>query len=141
MENKIISKEERFFIENFDTANIFAAIDRIDFVYLFTIKKMQKENKVYLSDLAQAMNQPMAMISRSMERIQDKGYIIWKVDDEVGKTYVKLTVKAIEMLEDQRKTLDTIYARIKEKFSEEELEKVSAIMKEIRDIARELNEK
>ncbi len=135
-------KQEQFFMDNLNPDNIFKAVERVDFVYLYHINRAQKEHsgKVYLSTIVEDMHQPMSMVSRGMERLQDKGYISWKVDDSAGKTYVEVTTKAVEMLADQKKTLDTIYNHLKEIYSDEELALVSSVMKEARKIATELNE-
>ncbi|MDO4622526.1 MAG: MarR family transcriptional regulator [Eubacteriales bacterium] len=137
------NKEELFFVENLNPDNIFQAMERADFVYLYYIDLESKNNtkKVYLSTLAERLHQPMNVLSKGMKRLQDKGYVEWKLDHVVEKTYVELTITAIELLASQESALEEVYRRLHEKFSEEELGIVTAVMKEARKIAREVTEK
>ncbi len=141
MEYHINRKEEQFFIDSFNVDNIFRAVDRVDFIYLYYIIHEHKDDgsKVYVSTLANDLKHPMPLISKGMERLQDEGLIHWEIDRTMGKTYVVPTDKAIDGLKQQRTNFRTIYSRLQESFSDEDLEKVSMIMKEARNIAKEVN--
>ena len=62
----------------------------------------------------------------------------WKTDSEAGKTYVKLTSKAVELMRDERERMENSYKRILEEIGEEELERTIRTMRTITGILKEM---
>lgn len=131
-------EEETFFLNNFNMDKIFNSIERTDYFFLYYIKCCTDETagagKVYLTSLAEAMRISIPVLSKAMENLQDKGYVVWKTDRDEGRTYVELTSKAIELMGDERKRMEKCYKMIREEISGEELEQVLRTMKRINGI-------
>ena len=135
---------EQFFLNNFDIDRVFNSIERADYLFLYYIKSIvdahEGNERVYLSDLADAMNLSIPELSREIEKLQDKGYVMWKTDSEAGKTYVKLTSKAVELMRDEIRWMKNCYTRIREEIGEDELEKASETVKKINAILKEMKQ-
>ena len=135
--------EEWFFLHNFDLDKVFSTIQRADYLVLYCIKMQQAEHpgeKVYLADLAAAMGLKVTELSKAMEKLQDKGYVVWQTDREAGRTYVELSSKAVELMAEERGFMKRCYTRLRTELSDEEigravelLQHVSAILKEERE--------
>ena len=135
--------EEWFFLHNFDLDKVFSTIQRADYLVLYCIKMQQAEHpgeKVYLADLAAAMGLKVTELSKAMEKLQDKGYVVWQTDREAGRTYVELSSKAVELMAEERGFMKRCYTRLSTELSDEEmgravelLQHVSAILKEERE--------
>ncbi|MCD7738191.1 MAG: hypothetical protein LUH58_04015 [Lachnospiraceae bacterium] len=94
---------------------------------------------MYLSELASAMNLKVTEISRAMERLQDKGYVIWKTDASLGKTYVTFTTKTIELMADEKKRIIKCYEAVVQEIGMGELAGTVMTLKKIRDIVNQTN--
>ena len=135
--------EEWFFLHNFDLDKVFSTIQRADYLVLYCIKMQQAEHpgeKVYLADLAAAMGLKVTELSKAMEKLQDKGYVVWQTDREAGRTYVELSSKAVELMAEERGFMKRCYNRLRTELGDEELgravellQHVSAILKEERE--------
>ena len=136
--------EEWFFLHNFDLDKVFSTIQRADYLVLYCIKVQQAEHpgeKVYLADLAAAMGLKVTELSKAMEKLQDKGYVVWQTDREAGRTYVELSSKAVELMVEERGFMKRCYTRLRTELGDEELgravellQHVSAILKEEREV-------
>ena len=135
--------EEWFFLHNFDLDKVFSTIQRADYLVLYCIKVQQAEHpgeKVYLADLAAAMGLKVTELSKTMENLQDKGFVVWQTDREAGRTYVELSSKAVELMAEERGFMKRCYTRLRSELGNEEmgravelLQHVSAILKEERE--------
>ena len=135
--------EEWFFLHNFDIDKVFSTIQRADYLVLYYIKMEQEAHpgqKTYLSDLAADMGVRVTELSKGIEKLQDKGYLMWKTDREAGRTYVELSSKAVELMAEERDFMKRCYARLREELGDEELrrtvntmQKLTAILKDERE--------
>lgn len=141
MKSRFNQNEEIFFLDNFNVDRIFNAIERTDYLFLYHIKRCEGQGsqgkRVYLSVLADTMNMAIPQISKAIEGLQNKGYVSWKTDNEAGKTYVKLTSKAVELMRDERERMENSYKRILEEIGEEELDRTIRTMQIIAGILKE----
>ena len=136
--------EEWFFLHNFDLDKVFSTIRRADYLVLYCIKMQQAERpggKVYLADLAAVMGLKVTELSKAMEKLQDKGYVVWQTDREAGRTYVELSSKAVELMAEERGFMKRCYNRLRTELGDEELgravellQHVSSILKEEREV-------
>lgn len=138
MDGAVNHKEESFFLNNFNIDKVFNTIERADYLFLYYIKycgdQTQNKGRVYLSALSETMNIGIPELSKAMESLQNKGYILWQTDDEAGRTYVELTSKAVELMNDERKRMENCYRRIQDEIGMEELERTLQTMKKITSI-------
>ncbi len=144
MENSTRTPEELFFLENFNTDMVFRNIKRADYILLHAIRTHAgtrgRPGRTYLADLAKALDLPIPTLSRAMERLQDRGLVAWKTDSNAGQTYVKLTSKAVELMEDERRRLSIAYKRIRAEINDQELERTMETVKKITGILKESSE-
>ena len=133
-------KEEMFFLNNFNIDRVFGTIEKADYLFLYYIRNYADElaqgEKIYLSALAETMRITIPEISKAVENLQDKGYVLWKTDSKEGKTYVELTSKAIELMRDEKKRITECYKKIREEVGEEELMQMIQTMKKVTEILK-----
>lgn len=135
--------EEWFFLHNFDMDKVFSTIQRADYLILYYIKMQQEEHpdqKLYLADLAAAMGIKVTELSKGIEKLQDKGLVVWKTDREAGRTYVELSAKAVELMAEERAFMKRCYARLRAELGDDELrhtvdtmQRLTAILKDERE--------
>lgn len=92
---------------------------------------------MYLSVLADTMNMAIPQISKAVENLRNKGDVSWKTNNEAGKTYVKLTSKAVELMRDERERMENCNKRILEEIGEEELDTTIRTIQTIAGILKE----
>lgn len=109
------------------------SIERTDYLFLYYIKCYEDEylheRKVYLSALAEQIGLSVPEISKAVEGLRDKGYVQWQTDYEKGRTYVELTSKAIELMEEEKKRMHECYQKIRLEIASDELEQMQKTMK------------
>ena len=135
--------EEWFFLHNFDLDKVFSTIQRADYLVLYCIKVQQAEHpgeKVYLADLAAAMGLKVTELSKTMENLQDKGFVAWKTDREAGRTYVELSSKAVELMAEERAFMQRCYARLRAELGDEELHRAVSTMQSVTAILKDERE-
>ena len=136
--------EEWFFLHNFDLDKVFSTIQRADYLVLYCIKMQQAEHpgeKVYLADLAAAMGLKVTELSKTMENLQDKGFVVWQTDREAGRTYVELSSKAVELMAEERDFMKRCYARLRTELGDEELRRTVDTLQHMRDILKDERER
>ena len=135
--------EEWFFLHNFDLDKVFSTIQRADYLVLYCIKMQQAEHpgeKVYLADLAAAMGLKVTELSKTMEKLQDKGYVVWQTDREAGRTYVELSSKAVELMAEERGFMKRCYNRLRTELGDEELGRAVELLQHVSSILKEERE-
>ena len=135
--------EEWFFLHNFDLDKVFSTIRRADYLVLYCIKMQQAEcpgGKVYLADLAAVMGLKVTELSKAMEKLQDKGYVVWQTDREAGRTYVELSSKAVELMAEERGFMKRCYNRLRTELGDEELGRAVELLQHVSSILKEERE-
>lgn len=61
------------------------------------VEKSDCHEGVYLSEVAEYMKLSIPETSKMVKSLENKGYIIWKLDEKKERTYLVLTNKAIEL--------------------------------------------
>ncbi len=134
---------ESFFLDNFNLDRLFRGIERGDYIFLYYIRQCQNETpdeeKVYLSRLAEAMNLSVTAISGAVERLQDRGYVLWGTDAALGKTYVVLTSKSVELMNEEKERMKRSYEAIVQEIGMGELAGTVSTLRKIMDIIRRTN--
>ncbi|MCD8342274.1 MAG: MarR family winged helix-turn-helix transcriptional regulator [Clostridiales bacterium] len=138
MEQELYQQAEEFFLNRLDTDKVFKTIDRADYAFLYSIARCQAAsqpaNRAYLYQLSEMMDSPIPRISKAIRHLQDEGYVTWKTDDEMGRTYVTLTNIAVELMQDMKNNLQDYYKEILETVDGKDLETTLRTMKQISDI-------
>ena len=135
--------EEWFFLHNFDMDKVFSTIQRADYLILYYIKMQQEERpdqKLYLADLAAAMGIKVTELSKGIEKLQDKGLVVWKTDREAGRTYVELSAKAVELMAEERAFMKRCYARLRTELGDDELRRTVDTMQRLTAILKDERE-
>lgn len=138
MEQELYQQAEEFFLQRLNTDRVFNTVDRADYAVLHAIAQCQSAsrptNRAYLYQLSEQMNLPIPSISRAIRRLQEKGYVTWKTDDELGRTYVKLTGIAAELMQDMKNSLRDYCVEIVNTVDSKDLETTLRTVKQISDI-------
>lgn len=117
---------EIFFLENLNVESVFNIIERADYFFLYYIRQCMSDSGVkdgvYLSELAEKMNMSIVEASKAAKNLENKGYVIWKLDEDKEKTYLVLTNKAVELMQSQKRKLVDAYQKITEGIRREDLE-------------------
>ena len=135
--------EEWFFLHNFDIDKVFSTIQRADYLVLYYIKMQQEQHpdeKLYLADLAAAMGIKVTELSKGIEKLQDKGLVVWKTDREAGRTYVELSSKAVELMAEERDFMKRCYARLRAELGDDELRRTVDTMQHLTAILKDERE-
>ena len=136
--------EEWFFLHNFDMDKVFSTIQRADYLVLYYIKMQSEQHpgeKVYLADLAAVMGLKVTELSKAIEKLQDKGFVVWKTDRDAGRTYVELSSKAVELMAEEREFMKRCYARLRTELGDDELRRTVDTMQKVTRILKEEREK
>ena len=133
-----MDSRESFFLENFNIDHIFDAMERTDYLFLHYINYCARQDgprgRAYLSELARIMKMDIPEVSKTVETLQNKGYVIWQTDLEAGKTYVQLSSKAVELMHEEFERMKAGYERIQQEIAPEDLEVTKRTMKKMSDI-------
>lgn len=131
---------EQLFLDNVSVEMVFNLIDRIDYLFLRYIRNVgnqeAEKKEVYLSELAEGLQLPMAEVSKEVNRLQDKGYVRWLMGEKRDRTYVEVTQTAVDLLERQKEHLKEIYQKIVEELGEEETMVMLRSMHRIAEIVK-----
>lgn len=76
-------------------------------------------------------------LSRGVEKLQDKGFLVWKTDREAGRSYLELSSKAIELMAAERERMKRSYQRLRTELGDEELSRTVTTMRRIAEILQE----
>ena len=141
MKKNVSNTEEEFFLKSMNVEKVFAFLDRTDYFFLYNIKKCMEsselEDGVYLSELAEFMGLPMANISVTVKKLQEKGYVSWKTDMKEERTFITLTNSAKELMERQKQHMINAYEKIVTNISREDMEITLQTLGKIRSLIEE----
>ena len=86
---------EEFFLKSINVESIFEFVERTDYLFLYSIKECVEKSDchegVYLSEVAEYMKLSIPETSKMVKSLENKGYIIWKLDEKKERTYLVLT--------------------------------------------------
>ena len=82
---------EEFFLKSVNVESIFEFVERTDYLFLYSIKECVEKSDchegVYLSEVAEYMKLSIPETSKMVKSLENKGYIIWKLDEKKERTY------------------------------------------------------
>ena len=85
---------EEFFLKSINVESIFEFVERTDYLFLYSIKECVEKSDchegVYLSEVAEYMKLSIPETSKMVKSLENKGYIIWKLDEKKERTYLVL---------------------------------------------------
>ena len=123
---------------NPESEELFTLIDKIDYVYMYNImdyqKNHSKDGRAYLADMAEFFHMPVAKISKRIKRLEERGYVIWKMDENRERTYVEPSKMALELLKEQRNKIDECEKLVKERIPDSDVEITMSTLKKIHAI-------
>ena len=110
---RVGTSAEEFFLKSINVESIFEFVERTDYLFLYSIKecveKLDCHEGVYLSEVAEYMKLSIPETSKMVKSLENKGYIIWKLDEKKERTYLVLTNKAIELSNCQKEKMIEAY--------------------------------
>ena len=121
---------------------IFEFVERTDYLFLYSIKECVEKSDchegVYLSEVAEYMKLSIPETSKMVKSLENKGYIIWKLDEKKERTYLVLTNKAIELSNCQKEKMIEAYEKIISNIQEDDLEVTRCTLRKIRQLMEEI---
>ena len=134
-----IEREER---KSINVESIFEFVERTDYLFLYSIKECVEKSDchegVYLSEVAEYMKLSIPETSKMVKSLENKGYIIWKLDEKKERTYLVLTNKAIELSNCQKEKMIEAYEKIISNIQEDDLAVTRCTLRKIRQLMEEI---
>ena len=133
---------EEFFLKSINVESIFEFVERTDYLFLYSImecvEKSDCHEGVYLSEVAEYMKLSIPETSKMVKSLENKGYIIWKLDEKKERTYLVLTNKAIELSNCQKEKMIEAYEKIISNIQEDDLAVTRCTLRKIRQLMEEI---
>lgn len=133
---------EEFFLKSVNVESIFEFIERTDYLFFYSIKECVEKSDchegVYLSEVAEYMKLSIPETSKMVKSLENKGYIIWKLDEKKERTYLVLTNKAIELSNCQKEKMIEAYEKIISNIQEDDLAVTQCTLRKIRQLMEEI---
>ena len=133
---------EEFFLKSINVESIFEFVERTDYLFLYSIKECVEKSGchegVYLSEVAEYMKLSISETSKMVKSLENKGYIIWKLDEKKERTYLVLTNKAIELSNCQKEKMIEAYEKIISNIQEDDLAVTRCTLRKIRQLMEEI---
>lgn len=133
---------EEFFLKSINVESIFEFVERTDYLFLYSIKECVEKSDcyegVYLSEVAEYMKLSIPETSKMVKSLENKGYIIWKLDEKKERTYLVLTNKAIELSNCQKEKMIEAYEKIISNIQEDDLAVTRCTLRKIRQLMEEI---
>lgn len=133
---------EEFFLKSINVESIFEFVERTDYLFLYSIKECVEKSYchegVYLSEVAEYMKLSIPETSKMVKSLENKGYIIWKLDEKKERTYLVLTNKAIELSNCQKEKMIEAYEKIISNIQEDDLAVTRCTLRKIRQLMEEI---
>jgi len=130
--------KEDFFLEELNLDKVFALLSRADFYLLSQIQQAEeaseREEGVYLSELAGQWHIAIAETSRILKRLEAQGYIYWTFDPDKERTWIRLTETAHERMDNQKDNMAQVYDKVLEHIPSEKLKITFETMKTIQSL-------
>ncbi len=128
----------RYFFNKNQIIRFLNKLSNSEYIALHIIRKTEEEEsddiysgRTYLKDLADRMQLPIRHISKMVDNLKDRGFLVWSHDGDGSEgTYVTLTDSGRNQLANEEKNLKTYYGKVIEKFGKENLIKMLQLMKQ-----------
>lgn len=88
--------------------------------------------------MAEYMKLSIPETSKMVKSLENKGYIIWKLDEKKERTYLVLTNKAIELSNCQKEKMIEAYEKIISNIQEDDLAVTQCTLRKIRQLMEEI---
>ena len=136
----------RYMMDKVNLTKIFPDISTMDYIALWVISRLAEKkpdsDKIYLQDIAADLKVPMNRVSEMIQKLRDKGVLIWTHDGDGSEgTYVKLTASGQEAMKKQQEILGSYYRNVIEKFGKEEFVRMLQMLARLERIMDEESEK
>ena len=133
---------EEFFLKSINVESIFEFVERTDCLFLNSLSVLVDisccHEGVYLSEVAEYMKLSIPETSKMVKSLENKGYIIWKLDEKKERTYLVLTNKAIELSNCQKEKMIEAYEKIISNIQEDDLAVTRCTLRKIRQLMEEI---
>ena len=123
---------------NPESDELFTLIDKVDYVYLYNIidyqKNHSKDGRAYLADMADFFHIPISKVSRRVRKLEERGYVIWKMDESRERTYIEPSKMALELLKEQRNKINECERMVQERIPDSDVEITKSTLRKIHAI-------
>lgn len=130
---------QRYLMNKGKIQDLFCKMTLQEYIALFTIASASESDgdsdgkrKTYLKDLSDKMQLTMRQTSKMMEKLRDRGLVIWSYDGDGSRgTYVTITETGKKSYLEQQTLLKECYGKVIEKFGKDNMLLLLKLMKEL----------
>ena len=140
MDKKILSKlsqemvYQRFLIGRREVRRFMDGLGTVEFIIL---SMAIGQDRIYMKDISKELEMPMNELSPVVERLKDKGLVVWTHDGygEAG-TYIMVTDIGRDVIEAHKNKMLDYYEKIFDQVDEEEFRTFIAVFKKINEVIK-----
>ncbi|MGN0465412.1 MAG: hypothetical protein ACI4F9_03560 [Lachnospiraceae bacterium] len=127
----------RYLMNKGKIQELFCKITLQEYIALYTItsereKSSNNKGRTYLKDLSQKMELTMRQTSKMVEKLKDRGLVLWSYDGTGSEgTYVIVTQTGEKLFQEQEMILRECYGNVIKKFGKENLILLLKMMKQL----------
>lgn len=139
---------QRYLMNKGKIQNLFRKMTLEEYIALNTIISECEcskdcQSKTYLKDLSEKMELPIRKTSKMMEKLKDRGLVLWSYDGNGSEgTYVTITEMGKELFQEQESILRDCYKSVIEKFGKDNLATMLQMMRQFDAVlCGEINER
>lgn len=117
----------RYLMNKGKIQELFQKMTLQEYIALYVISRQGEcnkdiDDKIYLKDLSEKMELTVRMTSKMVERLRDRGLVLWSYDGNGSQgTYVTITEMGKKLFFEQEAILRKCYAKVINRFGKENL--------------------
>ena len=127
----------RYLMNKGKIQDLFRKMTLQEYIALYTISSARGDSKesggkIYLKDLSEIMQLPIRQTSKMVEKLKDRGLVLWSYDGAgCDGTYVTVTDTGEKLFREQEILLRDCYGKVIRKFGKEDLTLLIKMMKQL----------
>lgn len=127
----------RYLMNKGKIQELFRKMTLQEYIALYTIASARGDSKdcsgkTYLKDLSEKMQLPMRQTSKMVEKLKDRGLVLWSYDGSGSDgTYVTVTDTGEKLFREQETLLRDCYGKVIHKFGKENMTLLIQMMKQL----------
>ena len=131
---QFVTGEEHF-------SKLFSEISTYDYIALLLLQRRMGlgDDRIYLKEISEELDMPMAKVSKIVQRMQNRGFVYWTHDasDSPG-TFITLSEIGREALKNQEEKIAVFFENAITKYGAEDFIKLMELRKRFNDTMEEV---
>lgn len=122
-------------------SKLFSEISTYDYIALLLLQRRMGlgDDRIYLKEISEELDMPMAKVSKIVQRMQNRGFVYWTHDasDRPG-TFITLSEIGREALKNQEEKIAVFFENAITKYGAEDFIKLMELRKRFNDTMEEV---